>query len=238
MRLGGCSRFVASVKEGYLTILVVDDDPSIREVLRVFLEREGFEVVEAADGASALASAPGVDLVVLDLMLPELSGWEVAKVLLRDRPELRIVILTARNTENERVYGLELGADDYVVKPFSAREVVARIKSLLRRAGLSDQLRYGELSIQLGTRDVYLRGTKLLLSKLEFELLVTLAQHPGLAWSRTRLLERVWGGDFPGNERVVDSRIAILRRKLDDASEQPRYIETVHGVGYRFIESS
>ena len=219
-------------------ILLVDDDQAIRELLRAYMDRDGYDVLEAADGITALEKAPRCDLVVLDLMLPEVDGWEVAHVLKRDRPELPILMLSARGTEEERVHGLELGADDYVVKPFSPREVSARVKALLRRAGLGDSLVHGGLTLTPATRAATLDGAPVPLSRLEFELLLTLAQHPGLVWTRERLLERLWGPDFPGTERVVDVRIAALRKKLGDDPDAPRFIATVHGLGYRFLDDA
>ena len=218
-------------------ILIVDDDPAIREILRAYLSHEGYELSEAADGVSALALAPAADLVVLDLMLPEMDGLEVARHLRRDLPELPILMLTARGEEEERVRGFEEGADDYVTKPFSPRELVARVRALLRRSGIHDRLVYGELEIVPKSREVYLSGRPLELSKLEFDLLLTLAQHPGMVFSRERLLERVWGTDFFGVERVVDVHVASLRKRLGDEPDRPRFIETVRGVGYRFKEA-
>ena len=217
-----------------MKILVVDDDPDIRKVLNLYLTREGYEVVEAEDGASAVDQASTCNLVILDLALPDVSGLDIAKLLLREYPELPILILTASRTEDERVHGLELGADDYVVKPFSPREVVARVRGLLRRVGLPDDLRYGELLIHPATREVFSGSEPVPLTKLEFDLLLILAQHPGMVWQRERLLERVWGTDFPGTTRVVDVRIAGLRKKIGDEPGDSQYIETVHGIGYRF----
>lgn len=216
-----------------MKILVVDDDPGIREVLRIYLTREGYQVVESAGGVNALDEAPTCNLVILDLLMPDISGWDIAKLLLHDHPDLPILMLTACKTEDERVYGLELGADDYVVKPFSPREVVARVRGLLRRAGLNDELCFEELRIRPASREVYLGEEAVALTKLEFDLLLVMAQHPGMVWGRERLLERVWGPDFPGITRVVDVRIAALRKKLGDEL-RGRYIETVHGVGYKF----
>ena len=217
-------------------ILIVDDDPAIREILRAYLSHEGYELSEAANGVSALALAPAADLVVLDLMLPEMDGLEVARHLRRDRPDLPILMLTARGEEEERVRGFEEGADDYVTKPFSPRELVARVRALLRRSGVRDRLIYGELEIAPKQRAVYLAGKMVELSKLEFDLLLTLARHPGMVFERERLLERVWGGDFFGVERVVDVHVASLRKRLGDDPDDPRFIETVRGVGYRFKE--
>jgi len=219
-------------------ILVVDDDPAIREVLVAYLAREGHEVLEADGGEAALHLAAGADLVVLDLMLPGLDGWRVAEILRSRDPELPILMLTARGEEEERVRGFELGADDYVTKPFSPRELVARVRALLRRAGHRDELVYGGLVIRPKERQVYLDGREVPLSKLEFDLLLVLAQHPGMAYPRERLLERVWGADFFGVDRVVDVHIASLRKKLGDDPENPRFIETVRGVGYRFREGA
>ncbi len=217
------------------SVLLVDDDPAIREILGAYLRREGHRVLEAATGAEALEKAGEADLVVLDLMLPELDGWQVARRLREAGSEVPILMLTARGEEEERVKGFELGADDYVTKPFSPREVVARVRALLRRFGHRDRLVYGPLEIRPQERKVFLEGRPMALSKLEFDLLLTLAQHPGLVYSRERLLDRVWGGDFYGVDRVVDVHVAALRKKLGDDPEHPRFIETVRGVGYRFL---
>jgi len=200
------------------------------------LQQAGHEVLEAQDGEEGLRLAASADLVILDLMLPNISGWEVARELRKTHPELPVLMLTARGEEEERVRGFELGADDYVTKPFSPREVVARVQALLRRSGLKDELIFADLVIRPRDRVALLRGEALALSKLEFDLLLTLAQYPGLVWSRERLLERVWGSDYPGVDRVVDVHMVSLRKKLGEDAERPRYIETVRGVGYRFRE--
>lgn len=215
-------------------VLLVDDDPAIREVLGVYLRQEGCEVLEATNGLEALQLLPQTDVVILDLMLPQLTGWQVAQELRRDYPDLPLMMLTARGEETERIQGLELGADDYVTKPFSPREVVARVRALLRRSGFKQELVFGDLILRPRQREALFKGQALNLSKLEFDLLLTLAQHPGLVWSRERLLERVWGSDFPGVDRVVDVYVAGLRKKLGEDAENPLYIETVRGVGYRF----
>lgn len=207
-----------------MRVLLVDDDKALLEVL------------EAENGEKALALFPRADLIILDLMLPKLDGFQVLAEVRRERPELPILMLTARGEEEERVKGLELGADDYVVKPFSPKEVVARVKALLRRAGLKEELHYGPLRLLPKERQAYLEGKPLPLSQLEFDLLLTLAQHPGMVFTRERLLEKVWGPDFPGIDRVVDVHIAGLRKKLMDDPENPRFIETVRGLGYRFRE--
>ncbi|TBH20506.1 response regulator transcription factor [Thermus thermamylovorans] len=219
-----------------MRVLLVDDDPAPLEVLGAYLRGAGFEVLEAENGEKALELFPRADLVILDLMLPKLDGFQVLEYIRRDRPELPVLMLTARGGEEERVKGLELGADDYVVKPFSPKEVVARVKALLRRAGLKEELSYGPLRLLPKERQAYLEGKPLPLSQLEFDLLLTLAQHPGMVFTRERLLEKVWGPDFPGIDRVVDVHIVALRKKLMDDPENPRFIETVRGVGYRFRE--
>ena len=216
-------------------ILIVDDDPAIREILAAYLRREGHQVVEAERGDEALIKAGSAELLILDLMLPGLDGWSVARQLREAGFEAPILMLTARGEEEERVRGFELGADDYVTKPFSPREVVARVRALLRRAGHRDRLVYGGLELRPRTREVFLDGAPVPLSKLEFDLLLVLAQHPGMVFSRERLLDRVWGPDFFGVDRVVDVHIAGLRKKLKDDPEHPRFIETVRGVGYRFV---
>ncbi|WP_243028637.1 response regulator transcription factor [Thermus albus] len=219
-----------------MRVLLVDDDKALLEVLGAYLRGAGFEALEAENGEKALALFPRADLIILDLMLPKLDGFQVLAEVRRERPELPILMLTARGEEEERVKGLELGADDYVVKPFSPKEVVARVKALLRRAGLKEELNYGPLRLLPKERQAYLEGKPLPLSQLEFDLLLTLAQHPGMVFTRERLLEKVWGPDFPGIDRVVDVHIAGLRKKLLDDPENPRFIETVRGVGYRFRE--
>ncbi|GAB5603225.1 response regulator transcription factor [Thermus sp. FJN-A] len=219
-----------------MKVLLVDDDPALLEVLGAYLRGAGFEVLEAENGEKALELFPRADLVILDLMLPRLDGFHVLAEIRRERPELPVLMLTARGEEEERVQGLELGADDYVVKPFSPKEVVARVKALLRRVGLREELCYGPLRLLPRERQAFLEGQPLSLSPLEFDLLLTLAQHPGMVFSRERLLEKVWGPDFPGVDRVVDVHIAGLRKKLGDDPDHPRFIETVRGVGYRFRE--
>lgn len=215
------------------TVLLVDDDPAILEVLSAYLAREGYEVLLAKDGEEALELIPRSDVVILDLMLPKVEGFEVARRLRQEHPDLPLLMLTARGEEEDRLKGLEL-ADDYVVKPFSPREVVARTRALLRRSGLKEELCFKDLVIRPKERMAHLEGENLPLSRLEFDLLLTLAQHPGMVFTRERLLEKVWGSDFPGVDRVVDVHIAILRKKLKDDPESPRFIETVRGVGYRF----
>ncbi|MFN4251402.1 response regulator transcription factor [Deinococcus sp.] len=218
------------------TVLIVDDDPAILEILRTYLSAEGHTVLEARTGPDARDLLARADVAVIDWMLPGLSGVELARDARRAGLTVPLLMLTGRGEEEDKLRGLDGGVDDYVVKPFSPREVTARVRALLRRAGVQTAFRVGELHVDLRAREVRLAGARVELSKLEFDLLTTMAQHAGMAWSRERLLERVWGSDFPGTERVVDVHITSLRRKLRDTLDTPRFIETVRGVGYRFRE--
>jgi len=215
-------------------VLVVDDDPAILEILSAYLTRDGHEVVTASDGLDAERELGSVDVAIIDWMLPGQSGVDLSRRARAKYPGLPLLLLTARGDEDDRVYGLKSGADDYVVKPFSPREVLARVEALLRRANVRDVITLGALVIGVQARTVRLEGTDLPLSRTEFELLLTLARHPGVAFSRERLLDRVWGPEFAGTERVVDVNIQMLRRKLGDDLEAPVFIETVRGYGYRF----
>ena len=221
-------------------VLVVDDEPHIRTVLRGYLEAEGFAVSEAADGEAAVRqvrqSAP--DLVLLDVMLPGIDGLEVLRQL-RTFSDVYVILVTARTEEVDKLVGLGVGADDYVTKPFSPREVAARVKAVLRRdRGMRDAggvvLRFGGLTIDRDAREVRVDGTAVSLSALEFDVLAALADAPGRVFSRRQLLERVWGYDFFGDERVVDVHIRSLRARLGDDAANPRLIATVRGVGYKF----
>ncbi len=222
------------------TVLLVDDDPALLEVLEAYLVGEGHTVLTARNGLEALPLLLKADVAVLDWMLPGLSGLDVLGEARKTLPNLPILLLTARGEEDDRVRGLDAGADDYVVKPFSPREIVSRVRALLRRSGNSGQatLEVRGLTLDLERRTVLLEGVSVLLSKLEFDLLSTLMQHPGLVWTRERLLERVWGLDYPGVDRVVDVHMTALRRKLKDDASEPHYLETVRGVGYRFREDA
>lgn len=221
-------------------MLVVDDDVSVRDVVRRYLEREGYRVELAGDGETALRHcATGPDLVVLDLMLPGLSGLEVC-TRLRQSSATPVVMLTALGEEADRVYGLELGADDYVVKPFSPRELVLRVDSVLRRARAApeqeasgDELRDGTLCLDARGRRCTLDGAELPLTTREFDLLAFLLRNPGRAFSRTELLERVWGWNF-GDQSTVTVHMRRLREKIEADPANPRRINTVWGVGYRF----
>jgi len=221
-------------------VLVVDDEPSIVELVQYNLEREGFLVMVEGDGIQALARArtDAPDLIVLDVMLPAMSGLDVCRSL-RQFTDVPIILLTARKDEVDRVLGLELGADDYVTKPFSPRELVARIKAILRRTAKPRESQDGQVSvhglvINAERRNVSLDGREVSLTFTEFELLHIMARHPGRAFTRDELLARVWGEDFFGDARTVDVHIRHLREKLEEGTAPPRFIETVRGVGYRF----
>jgi DNA-binding response OmpR family regulator len=223
------------------TILLVDDEDSVQKLLAYPLEREGFRVLQARDGEEALArfAEEHVDLVVLDLMLPKLDGLEVCKRL-RAESEVPIIMLTARDDELDKVLGLELGADDYITKPFSIREFRSRVRALLRRASAPRPGPDGELitadglRIDLGRRSVEVRGESVQLTYVEFELLRTLASSPGRVYSRRMLLEALWGGADYREPRTIDVHVRHLREKLESDPAEPEYILTVRGVGYRF----
>lgn len=218
------------------TVLIVDDDPAILEVLTAYLLAEGHSVETEEDGLAALPLLARADVAILDWMLPGMTGVELTAYARREHPQLPVLLLTARGEEDDRLRGLNAGADDYVVKPFSPREVVARVRALLRRAGVTERIESGPLALNLKSRVVTLHGQPVTLSRTEFDLLATLVQHPGLVWSRERLMERVWGPDYPGVTRVVDVHITAVRRKLGDDADAPTFIETVRGLGYRFRE--
>ena len=220
-------------------ILVVDDEPKIVRIARDYLERSGFRIVPAYDGASALAAArqEKPDLVVLDLNLPEMDGLDVCRILRRES-SLPIIMLTARVEEADRLIGLELGADDYIVKPFSPRELVARVRAVLRRTQgevqASNTLRAGDLEIDLSGHRVALGNERIKLTRIEFNLLTALAQHPGQTISRAQLLQQLHGSADGGYDRSIDAHIKNLRRKIGDDPADPRYILTVYGIGYQF----
>jgi two-component system, OmpR family, response regulator len=224
------------------TILLVDDEDSIQKLLAYPLEREGFRVLQARDGEEALAcfASERVDLVVLDVMLPKLDGLEVCKRL-RAESGVPIIMLTARDDELDKVLGLELGADDYITKPFSIREFRSRVRALLRRASVprqplaeGDVVAAGELRLDLARRSVEMRGEPVQLTYVEFELLRTLASNPGGVYSRRMLLEALWGGADYREPRTIDVHVRHLREKLERDAAEPEYILTVRGVGYRF----
>lgn len=226
-----------------IRVLVAEDEKNMVALLRKYLEREGFEVHEALDGPAAIEAAGLMepDVVVLDWMLPGLDGIEVLRELRRSS-EAYVIMLTARTEEVDRIVGLSTGADDYLTKPFSPGELVARIRAMLRRprtgtreATVEDApMKFGELTIDLARREVRLGEEQVSLTALQFDLLATLASRPGLVFSRGQLLERVWGDDYFGGDHVVDVHVANLRKKVEDDPSSPRYVQTVRGVGYRF----
>ncbi len=222
-------------------VLVVEDDPGIVRAVKAYLEQEGFDVTVAVDGLlglkNALTEAPA--LIVLDWMLPSLDGPEFMRRL-RQEQRTPVIMLTARTEENDRILGLELGADDYVTKPFSPRELVARVKAVLRRTEAPTEdgtLSVGPLQLDLEKRSVVRAGVPLELTLLEFKLLYTLMGQPGRVFSRDELLSRVWGLDFTGVDRVVDVHISHLRRRLGDDPDAPALVLTVRGVGYKLAEA-
>ncbi|HRV96003.1 MAG TPA: response regulator transcription factor [Anaerolineae bacterium] len=228
------------------TILVVDDDKEIVRLVRAYLEKAGYQVLTAYDGSTALhilrRERPA--LVVLDLMLPDQDGWDITR-LVRSDPALAsmpIIMLTARIDDTDKIIGLELGADDYVTKPFNPREVVARVRSVLRRAhsGVaapqSRVLTIGDLSMDVNRHLVTLRQQEVELTATEFNLLKVLLENPGYAYTRSELIEQALGYEYEGSERTLDSHMRNLRRKIDPDTDRPSYIQTVYGVGYRLME--
>jgi DNA-binding response OmpR family regulator len=221
-------------------ILVVDDDKKAAELVRLYLERDGYRVLLAHDGMEALevARKKGPDLVVLDLMLPLVDGLDVCRIL-RGESKVPIIMLTARTTEGDKLDGLGIGADDYVTKPFSPRELVARVRAVLRRTGdevEAPSASYGDLMVDFARHEVRLRGAPVHLTPKEFKLLATLAREPGRAFARLELLERVFGYDYEGLERTLDVHVMNLRKKIEADPTRPAYVVTVYGVGYKFGE--
>jgi DNA-binding response OmpR family regulator len=225
------------------TVLVVDDEPKIVQLARDYLEHAGFNVASASDGREALASfrANAPDLIVLDLGLPLVDGLDVARAI-RKTSNVPIVMLTGRGDEADRVAGLELGADDYVTKPFSPKELVARVRAVLRRAEVAatptDVVRAGDVTLDIPRMSVRVKAKAIELTPTEFQLLVTLARAPGRVFTRAQLLDAVHGVAFESYERAIDAHVKNIRRKLEPDSRLPRYLLTVHGVGYRFAEQS
>lgn len=215
-------------------ILIADDEKDIRDIVTWYLTREGFEVFAAADGHAAMdfETSHLPDLLILDVMMPGLSGWEVAKTVQRNVP---IIFLTALNEENDKIHGFKLGADDYIAKPFSPRELVARVQVILRRTGIlalpGNVFQFPPLSLESGTQRVMVNEQAIELSAREFELLYFLLRHPHTVFTRESLLVNLWGYDFEGDERTVDSTIKRIRKKLGIAGD---FIKTVRGSGYRF----
>lgn len=221
-------------------ILLVDDEPSIIKLARMYLEREGFRILTAKDGESALDSAAREHpaLIVLDVMLPKLDGFEVCRRLRAANHPAAILMLTARDEDIDKILGLELGADDYLTKPFNPRELVARVKAILRRGDRvngskdSSPIRLGDLTIDPARREVRIDSSTLSLRTQEFDLLLTFAEHRGLVLSREQILQKAWGFDFYGQTRTVDVHVAHLRKKLEPSTVK---IETVTGVGYKLV---
>ena len=228
------------------TVLVVDDEPKIRDIVRRYLEADGFKVIEQADGPGALTAARDErpDLVVLDIMLPGLDGVEVLRRL-RESSQVPVILLTARDEEVDKLIGLAVGADDYMTKPFSGRELAARVRVILRRANPTPPeveaavpIRCGTLTIDPARREVTTAQGSANVTALDFDLLLTLARHPGHVLTRRQLLQAVWGADYYGDERVVDVHIRSLRKALRDDAANPAHIETVRSIGYRLITPS
>lgn len=223
-------------------ILVVDDEIKIREMVKNYLEKEGFDVVQAADGLEALEvlEIEKPDLMVLDWLLPGKSGLEICRQV-RDESNIPIIMLTAKTEEVDKLLGLELGADDYITKPFSLRELTARIRAVLRRTEPGDNkkmelihIKFDELEINLERHEVYLQGKSVSLTPTEFKILSILSSNPGRVYSRLQLLDAALGFSYEGYERSIDTHISNLRKKIEPDSANPRYILTVYGTGYRF----
>jgi two-component system, OmpR family, phosphate regulon response regulator PhoB len=221
------------------TVLVVDDEPIVREVVLRYLERDGFRTLEAADGDTArrLVETESPGLVILDIMLPGVDGLELCRWI-RARSELPVILLTARGEEADRIVGLELGADDYVTKPFSPRELAARVRTVLRRSSRhvpkAERLSFEGLDLDARTREVTTGGDLLKLTAREFDLLYFLARHPGQVFSREQLLDKVWDYHFAGDASTVTVHVRRLREKIERDPARPQFLETVWGVGYRF----
>ena len=224
-------------------ILVVDDEKKIVDIVKAYLEKDGYKVIVAYEGKSALyiARTQLPDLIVLDLMLPELSGWEVCRAL-RGESNVPVIMLTARDDDSDKIVGLELGADDYMVKPFNPKELMSRVRAVLRRAeGVVTKVKkmeFADLTIDLERHEIRRGDTLVDLTPTEFELLRVLAESPGRVYSRMQLLDKVQGSAYEGYERTIDSHIKNLRRKVETDPEHPRFVITVRGVGYKFGEGA
>lgn len=228
------------------SILLVEDDPQITELLELHLNSSSFQIMSCTDGESALQKleTEHIDLVILDIMLPGINGMEVCKQMRKSKSELPIIMLTSKSDETDKVLALELGADDYITKPFGILELIARAKALLRRASLSEApktaiekpTRFKDLHIDGQLKKATMKGQRIDLTPKEFDLLLLLAQHPGKSFSRKQLLELVWGFSFQGYEHTVTAHINRLRIKIEPDINQPEYILTAWGIGYRFAE--
>jgi len=223
-------------------ILVVDDEKKIVEIIKAYLEKEGYAVIAAYDGKAALEAvkAQRPDLLVLDLMLPQVSGWDVCREIRKDSA-VPVIMLTARDDVTDKIIGLELGADDYMTKPFDPKELVSRVRAVLRRTEIQSPkkplINIGELTIDTEKRQVTLAGRHIELTALEFQLLLVMAENPGIVFSRMQLLDKAQGEAYEAYERTIDSHIKNLRKKVEPNPDQPRYIITVRGVGYKVMES-
>lgn len=220
---------------------MVDDEQKIREVISSYLQNEGYQILEAANGKDALEimRKKAIDFVILDLMLPDLSGEKVCQQI-REQSPVPILMLTAKVMEEDRIRGLSIGADDYVTKPFSPREIVARVKAILRRSGqeiLASQITYnnGDFVIDTVKQAVYKNGKHVHLTLVEYKLLLVLARHPERPFSREELIEKIFGFDYEGDDRTIDQHIKNLRHKIETDPKKPDYILTVYGYGYRFV---
>ncbi len=223
-------------------VLVVDDDAKTVELVRLYLNRDGYRVITAFDGNEALRLAREnfPDLIVLDLMLPGLSGLEVCRIL-REESDVPIIMLTALTTDDDRLKGLDLGADDYVTKPFSPRELAARVRAVLRRLPGErgpDKIEYGAISLDFLKHEAFLDGKPLNLTPIEFKVLGTLVKEPGRVFSRAQIIDKALGHDFNGFDRTIDVHILKLRRKLEPDPHHPRYLTTVYGAGYKLLENN
>lgn len=221
-------------------ILIVDDDKKTVDLIRMYLEKDGYRVLAAQDGQQALLTArhKRPDLIILDLMLPTVDGLDVCRIL-RSESRVPIIMLTAKSTEHDKLVGLDLGADDYMTKPFSPRELLARVRAVLRRlseSGVSevDEVRFGDLLVNFVRHEVRLQGNFVHLTPKEFKVLEILIKEPGRAFSRLELLEQAFGFDYDGLERTVDVHVMNLRRKIEPNLEEPIYVQTVYGIGYKF----
>jgi DNA-binding response OmpR family regulator len=222
-------------------IMVIDDEKKIVQLVKAYLERDSYKVLAASAGQEALSLAQREkpDLVVLDLMLPGLSGLDVCRSL-RQESDVPIIMLTARAEETDKLVGLELGADDYVTKPFSPRELVARVRAVLRRteaAPMVERVAQGDITVDLVRHETWVRGNLVPLTPTEFELLATLIQSPGRVFTRLQLLDKVLGLEYEGYERTIDAHVKNLRQKIEADPRNPRYVVTVYGVGYKFQET-
>ena len=220
-------------------VLVVDDDVKTVELVRLYLDRDGYQVLTAYDGVEALrlARENRPDIIVLDLMLPDIDGLEVCRTL-RHESDVPVIMLTARTTDQDKLTGLDLGADDYVTKPFSPKELAARVRAVLRRLPGErgpEEVKSGELSMDFMKHEAWLAGRPLNLTSVEFKLLGILAKEPGRVFSRASLIEEALGYDFEGFDRTIDVHILNLRRKLEPDPSHPKYIKTIYGVGYKFV---